>query len=480
LRETLLHFTVRDTGIGIPPEKRASIFAPFTQADGSTTRKYGGTGLGLTISARLVEMMGGHIRVESEVGKGSTISFTARFGVHHAPPAGRSPADQERLRGTRVLVVDDNATNRHILERALAQWGLEPTLAAGGSAALTALDRARTAGRPFALVLIDAMMPEMDGFTLAERVRGRPDTAGLKLVVLTSGGHPGDAARCQALGVAGYLTKPVKQADLWRALLRALDVPAAAAAAIRPAAPVAAADRPLRILLAEDNPMNQTLAVRLLEKRGHTVVVANNGKEALAALERQSYDLVLMDVQMPEMDGLEAATAIRRKEAAAGGHVPIIAMTAFAMKGDRELCLQAGMDAYVSKPMRAADLFAAIASLAPRPADVLNWDEALAHVGGDRDLLRDLAATFLDQAPRWTGAIRAALDGQDADRLKAAAHPLKGSLGTFAAKGAFAAAQRLETLGRQRNLSGGREALDELEREMARLTPALTDLARGR
>jgi CheY-like chemotaxis protein len=485
-----LHFAIRDTGIGIPPEKQQSIFAAFTQADSSTTRRYGGTGLGLTISARLVELMGGRIGVESEVGQGSTFHFTARFGVHHGPPAGRDPEDQARLRGLRVLVVDDNATNRTILERTLDHWGMVPVLADGGAAALGAVEQAGRRGEPFTMILLDAHMPLMDGFCLAERLLGRSDLAGAKLMMLTSGGQPGDAIRCRALGLTGYLTKPVKQADLWRALLRALDAPVVSEPSRRASAvqPVA---RRLRILVAEDNPMNQALATRLLAKQGHAVIVACNGREAVAAVERGSFDLVLMDVQMPEMDGLDAAAVIRKAEECTGGHVPIIAMTAYAMTGDRERCLAAGMDAYVAKPIRAEELFAVIGQLTVAPAalpaeangacqePVLNRAEALDRVGGDEDLFRELAAVFLDQSPRWLSAIRQALDGQDAAQLRAAAHPLKGSLGTFAAQTAVAAALRLETMGRKGDLTGGREALADLEREMARLEPELTEIARG-
>jgi CheY-like chemotaxis protein len=308
--------------------------------------------------------------------------------------------------------------------------------------------------------------------------------------MLTSGGQPGDAVRCRALGLTGYLTKPVKQADLWRALLRALDAPAVNEPGRRVPALQPAAQR-LRILVAEDNPMNQALATRLLTKQGHAVIVACNGREALAALERASFDLVLMDVQMPEMDGLDAAAAIRKAEEGTGAHVPIIAMTAYAMTGDRERCLAAGMDAYIAKPIRADELFTAIGQLTMTPAaasveangpcrePVLNRAEALDRVGGDEDLFRELAAVFLDQSPRWLSAIRKALDGQDAAQLKAAAHPLKGSLGTFAAPRAVAAALRLETMGRQGDLTGGREALADLERELARLEPELAEIARG-
>jgi two-component system sensor histidine kinase/response regulator len=491
--EVWLHLAVSDTGIGIAPEQQRKLFKAFSQADTSTTRKYGGTGLGLAIAARLIQMMGGEVWLESEVGRGSTFHFTARFGLARRPLAQPAPAEPARVRGLPVLVVDDNATNRRILQQMLTNWGMRPTVAEGGRAALDALERARHAGEPFALVLLDAMMPEMDGFDLAGWIKQHPGPAGATLMMLSSADRREDAARCRDLGLAAYLTKPIRQSTLLDAILVALNPPAAPAAAPAPPAPPepCGADRRLRILLADDNPVNQKLAVSLLGRRGHTVVVAGNGREALAAAAAQPFDFILMDVQMPEMDGFEATAALREREKASGTHTPIIAMTAHAMKGDRERCLAAGMDGYVSKPVRAEELYAAIGDLAPAagtgpsadgpPSEpVLDVAEALGRLGGDRELLRELAATFLDQAPRWMEAIGQAVARRDAGQLKASAHPLKGSLGTFAANGAFAAAQRLETMGREGNLEGGPDAWDCLQREMARLTPALAELARGK
>jgi two-component system, sensor histidine kinase and response regulator len=490
----LLHIAVRDTGIGIPEEKIGLIFAAFTQADSSTTRKYGGTGLGLTISARLVELMGGRIWAESRVGTGSTFHFTARFGRSPRPVPAQGPEELARVRGLRALVVDDNATNRLILEEILTQWHLRVRSADGGQAALAELDRARDAREPFALILLDAQMPGMDGFALAEQVRGRPDTAGAKVLMLTSGGQPGDPGRCKSLGLDGYLTKPIKQADLRRAVARAFDGegPVAAEAAPTPPCP---ATRPLRILLAEDNPMNQKLAVRLLEKQGHSVTVAWNGREALERLgacapgTEPPFDVVLMDVQMPEMDGLEAVAAIRQQEAGTGRRIPVIAMTAYAMKGDRENFLGAGMDAYVSKPIRPEALYAVIGDVVPPPEpaaatascqlqELVDWDEALAQVGGDVGLLKELAVVFIDECPRWLAGIRNGLARGDAGQVKAAAHPLKGSLGTFAAKGPHEAALALETMARHGQLAGAPEALDRLERQLEPFLAALTAFAR--
>ncbi len=353
-----LHFTIADTGIGIPAEKQTAIFEAFTQADGSMSRTYGGTGLGLTISSRLVAFMGGRIWVESEPGKGSRFHFTAHFGLQKVPARTVVPRDPTTLRDMRVLVVDDNATNRQILLRMLANWHANPTAVESGARAITALREAQGLGSIFPLILLDAQMPEMDGFALAECIKRNPDWRAATIMMLSSAGQRGDARRCRELGVAAYLTKPVRQGELLDAILTALGT-----RPIKEAPPVLVTrhslrenSNHLRILLVEDNAVNQVLALRLLEKRGHTVAVAGNGKEALTALEKQSFDLVLMDVQMPEMDGFEATIAIREKEKTSGNHVPIIAMTAHAMVGDKERCLEAGMDDYISKPIRPEEL----------------------------------------------------------------------------------------------------------------------------
>ncbi len=357
----ILHFTVSDTGIGIPPEKQKMIFDPFTQADTSTTRRYGGTGLGLTISTRLVGMMGGKIWVDSEVARGTQFHFTARMGIADvnaievgiiAPP--------EILRGLKVLVVDDNRTNRRILEGMLRHWDMKPTPVEGGEEALTQLSTARAAAEPYALILTDMHMPMMDGFSLVERIRQRPELSTATIMMLTSAGHRGDAARCQELGVAAYLLKPIQQSELREAIARVLGakeqkgaIPLVTRYSLQDARDPLST---LLVLLVEDNAVNRLLATRLLEKRGHRVVVAENGREALDALENESYDLVFMDVQMPEMDGIEATLAIREREKTNGKHQPIIALTAHAMKGDQERCLDAGMDGYLSKPIRPQEL----------------------------------------------------------------------------------------------------------------------------
>jgi len=351
-----LHFAVRDTGIGIPSERQAAIFRPFEQADGSTTRRYGGTGLGLAISARLVALMQGRIWVESTIGAGSAFHFTAGFGRANGTVVAGEVARE--LEGLAVLAVDDNATNRRILGRMLAAAGMRPALADSGPAALARLTEPSVTGPRFDLVILDGQMPDMDGFTVAERIRADPRLRETPMVMLTSGGHPDDATRCRALGIAVYLMKPVGQIELWRAIRRArLGAPTPPAL---PTPPPVVWRRSLAVLVAEDNAVNQRLAVRLLERCGHRVVVAGNGVEAVAATMRESFDVVLMDVQMPEMDGLEATAAIRAHERTCGRHTPIVAMTAHALKGDDVRCLAAGMDAYVPKPIQAARLYAII------------------------------------------------------------------------------------------------------------------------
>jgi PAS domain S-box-containing protein len=380
-RECLLRFTVADTGIGIPSEKQKLIFEPFSQADSTTTRKYGGTGLGLSISTRLVEMMGGKIWVESGLGQGSEFHFTLRLGVADAKAAQGVAVSPEILSGIKVLVVDHNRTNRRILTGMLQRWGVKPVSVENGEEALAELSLAQEAGQPYEMVLTDTRMPVMDGLTLIKRIRENPRLSAAIIIMLTSTGRSGDAQRCLELGAAACLLKPIRQAELREAMANALEArepgKTTGKAAPRPPEDTREPASVLRVLLVEDNAVNQRLAMRLLEKRGHHVVLAANGREALEAIERESFDLVLMDVQMPEMDGFEATAALRQKERSCGTHLPVIALTAHAMKGDRERCLAAGMDGYLAKPINPGELDHLLHKFAPqrkapRPAHTLH------------------------------------------------------------------------------------------------------------
>jgi two-component system, sensor histidine kinase and response regulator len=357
---TVLHFTVSDTGIGIPKEKQESIFDSFTQADASTTREFGGTGLGLTITSRLAALMGGKIWVESESGKGSEFHFTVCVGVGNAPVLHpQSTLPYEFLHNARVLIVDDNQTNRFILDRMLTRWGMRADCVESGEVALRALSSALKSRDPYRLILTDKQMPSMDGFSLTEEIRSRPEIAATTIIMMSSGAHRGDMARCQELGFSAYLTKPVRQGELRDAIARSLDRRENQSGSNVPT-PIkdrrVAQHHAMQVLLAEDNTVNQRLATRLLEKRGHRVTIANNGQEAIAHLQKSTFDLVLMDVQMPLVDGLEATRMIRKQEEETGMHQPIVALTAHAVKGDQERCEAAGMDGYLAKPIRPEEL----------------------------------------------------------------------------------------------------------------------------
>jgi len=367
-REVTLLFKVRDTGIGIPQDKQAVIFEAFTQADSSTSRRYGGSGLGLAIVSQLVQLFGGRIWVESVVGRGSTFFFTVNLTLQKKNESKIVPARLDQLKSLRVLVVDDNATNRRFLSELLTSWQMRPEEAASGREALTLLNRAVRDGDPFKIVLLDSHMPEIDGFTIATKIRDNPFLGEPVMIILTSAGMPGDAARCRELNVSGYLTKPIRQGELLQALMFAFGR--------QPRHPESRIlitrhylrenEPPLRILLAEDNAINQKVAIHLLEKMGHQVYPVNNGNEVIKALKKDNFDLIIMDVQMPEMDGFKTARIIRKWEKKAGRSVPIIAMTAHALESDRKKCLAAGMNGYIAKPINFYELWKTIRQVMAR------------------------------------------------------------------------------------------------------------------
>jgi PAS domain S-box-containing protein len=486
-----LHFMVSDTGIGIPPDRIDKIFETFKQADGSTTRKYGGTGLGLAISTQLVEMMGGKIWVESELGKGSTFHFTARFQLGRTEATEGSPIRDLDLSGVPVLILDDKATKRLVLREMTSSWGLESAEAADEKEAFAMMEKADEAGKPYRLLLLDAQLAGKDGFEVANRVKESRYGANLKMILLTSVGRRGDAAQCNKFGISGYLVKPVKQSDLLNAIMMALRHPFDKRAPLITQYTVQEARRRLNILVAEDNPVNQKVASAILKKWGHRVVVVSNGREALEAIDKERVDLILMDVQMPEMDGFETTELIRDSEKADGGHVPIVAMTAHAMKGDRERCLVAGMDSYVSKPVRTEELFSVIESLTnrsqdkkkesrcpskdvtPLAEDILDLSKAMSVVAGDRELFEEVASLFLEDAAEKIAKLREDVVRGDASAIQQTAHTLKGSAGYFGAKRAFDAICRLEVIGKNGAWTEAEEAQLELEREFKALEAAM-------
>ena len=459
-----LHFFVSDTGIGIPEEKQQTIFEAFEQVDSSTTRKYGGTGLGLSISAALVKLMGGTMWVESKVRQGSKFHFSALFELKSSEPEVYLQPTVE-LVDLPVLVVDDNASNRRILQEILKSWHMRPTVAKSGAEGLSALhERAET--DPFAVVLLDLHMPDMDGFTVARQINSSDQKRNTKLILLTSAGSPSDAARCRELGISGYLTKPIKQSELFDAIATVMaehTVKRESDEARWPQIDPPSAS--LRVLLAEDNPVNQTLATRILEKLGHKVKVADNGKDAVQLAQAEHFDVALMDVQMPVMDGLEATAAIRAAEAGTGRHLQIIAMTAHAMKGDEERCLAVGMDGYLSKPIRIDDLRQKLSSVErhrsiAQPAGenqklfraIGPLESLLDAVMGDRALLSEMAQLWLRDSTKQIKKIETGLELGDANMIQRATHALRGSVGTFQAAGAQELAKKLECSARNGDL----------------------------
>ena len=489
-----LHFMVNDTGIGISSDKLEAIFESFSQADTSTTRVFGGTGLGLTISRCLIQMMGGRIWVESIFGKGSCFHFTARFAEATSPAPQRTIAiPSSALVGARALIVDDNRSNRRILEGILNRWGIVTLAACDGEEALSFYQAAIDDRQPFNLILADRHMPKMDGFTLVERLKEKSAATSSTIMMLTASGLRVDALRCRTLGIATHLFKPIRRSKLREAIIRVLSAhpPEGSTGMITRASLREQADgsRTLKILLAEDNLVNQKLATRLLEKRDHSVTVVLNGREALGALEKNSYDLVLMDMQMPEMDGFEAVRALREKEKSTGKHQPVIAMTALAMADDREHCMAAGMDGHLSKPIRPQELDEILDEFlapkeelltrsdpAPIPNNSIDVIPLLDLIDDDRALLAELVEIFRKEYPHNLQAAQRAIDLQKPADLERVAHALKGALGNFSAIDASALAAELEAIGRSADLSEAQKALDRLVLELGNVMRALETL----
>ena len=540
-----LHFMVSDTGIGIPQDKLDSIFKSFEQVDGSITRKYGGTGLGLSITRQFVEMMGGEIRVESpwdcrlsiddcrlndgsklknnrqspianhqssilsgqspianrqsKGGPGAIFHFTIGFKLSRSKDIGVLRPKPQDLSGMPVLIVDDNTTNRILLQEMTISWGLVPTITASGREALDRFNKAFASGRPYRLILLDMQMPELDGFDVAKMIKDAPSGEDARIILLSSSGQGGDADRCKEIGISGYLPKPIKKSDLFDAILMTMGLGSEEIPTVITRHKVYEARESFNILLAEDNLINQTLAIKLLETRGHRVALASNGKEAVEAFKKGDFDLILMDIQMPEMDGFEATRRIRELEAENKSTINnqqstilIIAMTAHAMTGDREKCIAAGMDEYVSKPIKPAGLYSVIDKVARKSQSekekkrtqplqgskifsqkTFDLSGTMETVLGNEDLFREIAGMFIETCPDYIAGIKIAIAGNDAGILEREAHSLKGAVGNFGAKEAYEVAHRLEKLGEEGEmataageLSNLESALNELASEM--------------
>ncbi len=489
-----LLFSVRDTGIGIARDKFKAVFESFSQADTSTTRQYGGTGLGLTISAQLVALMGGRIGLESEVGQGSTFHFTLRFATS-SYDALACYQNTGRVAGLPVLIVDDNATNRHLLVQMLNNWKMRPTAVESGEQALAELERAAANGHPYAVALLDMQMPEMDGFTLVERIHQHPAHVGATVMMLTAQGQRVHAQRCLELGVGSHVMKPIAQSELLDAIMTALGEPQQSSVARTTRHALPKSQRKLNLLLAEDNAVNQTLAVRLLQKLGHSVTVANNGLEAVQHWQAGGFDAILMDVDMPVMNGFEATERIRAAEQASDApvpaHIPIVAMTAHAMQGAREACLSHGMDAYLAKPIDTEALWRELDQLAPSgtasvspsaPPEgqppvaltkVADFAAARETMDDDRALFDEIAHLLQSNAPEHLQHIRAGLAQGDSVAVRHSAHAIKGMVGIFAAERSVLAAAQLEQLAALGDLTAAAAPIAALEAAIAELLAAL-------
>jgi two-component system sensor histidine kinase/response regulator len=491
-----LRFAVSDSGIGIPQDRRDRLFQSFSQVDPSTTRRYGGTGLGLAISKNIVEKMGGRIGVESGEGKGSTFWFTAVFEKQPADRQ-RSLGNFEDIRGRRILVVDDNATNRLFLREQLSSWKCQPDEASNGEEALAKLRAAAEAKEPFLVAILDMEMPNMDGATLGKKIKEDTDLCKTILMLLTSQGKRGDAKRMEEIGFAAYLTKPVKSAQLRDCLALAIGSKSpvsgtSSRSIITRHSVVEAKKHKIRILLAEDNFTNQKVALHILDKIGYRAEAVANGQDVLSALERNSYDLILMDVQMPELDGFETTMAIRRKEKETGQHIPIIAMTAHAMKGDRERCMEAGMDDYISKPVQPKEVIAAIErQLRETPAatsegprvkilkgkEVFDKKSLLSRLGGDEQIFKEIVEAFLEDAPLQMEKLKRALEEGNSGEMERQAHLLKGAAMNMGGKEMQTVAWKMEVAAKDGDLSRVRSLAEELVSAFERLKEALSELS---
>jgi signal transduction histidine kinase/DNA-binding response OmpR family regulator len=511
-----LHFMISDTGIGIPPDKLDSVFRSFEQVDGSTARKYGGTGLGLSIARQFVQMMGGEISVESpnrlrleedshiqnrissKGGPGSVFHFTVCFELSRAKDIRIPRLKPEDLSGMPVLIVDDNYTNRILLHEMVASWGLVPTITANGKEAIDRVNQAFASGTPYRLILLDLQMPELDGFDVAKIIKDAPSGKDVRILLLSSmGGRKGDANRCKEVGISGYLPKPIKQLDLFEAIMMTMGLSSEEPPTVITRHKVYEARESFNILLAEDNLINQTLAIKLLETRGHRVTLASNGLEAVEAIKKGDFDLILMDIQMPKMDGFEATRTIRElmiEKCDSKGpvpHIPIIAMTSHAMAGDRERCINAGMDEYVSKPIKPEALYSVIdqafhrsrsekvpmqppvspgsTPFSPRTFDL---PSAMETVLGDEDFFQEIAGIFLEACSGYLARIKEGITLNDAGILEREAHSLKGTVGNFGAMEVHEAASRLEKLGKDGKMAT-EEELSSLERTLNEFTSEL-------
>ena len=528
-----LHFMISDTGIGIPQDKLDSIFKSFEQVDGSVTRKYGGTGLGLSITREFVEMMGGEIKVESpwdcrlliddcqfndgskiknnrqssiinqqssvanhqfKGGAGSIFHFTVCFELSRSKDIRVLRPKPQDLSGMPVLIVDDNTTNRILLQEMTISWGLVPTMTASGKEALDRFNKAFVSGTPFRLILLDIQMPELDGFEVAKMIKNAPSGEDARILLLSSIGQRGDADRCKEIGISGYLSKPIKQSDLYDAILMTMELRSEEMQTVITRHKVYEDRESFNILLAEDNLINQTLAIKLLETRGHRVALASNGKEAVDAFKNGDFDLILMDIQMPEMDGFEATRAIRDfmlekcDSKVRTSHIPIIAMTAHAMTGDREKCIDAGMDDYVSKPIKPETLFSVIDKVARKPKSekeqkqpqpsqgskafspkTFDLSGTMETVLGNNDLFREITGMFIETCPDYIARIKEGIAGNDAVILEREAHSLKGVVGNFGTKEAYAVAHRLEKLGEEGKMAAAAGELSNLENALNEL-----------